>query len=133
MSIVRDYRDRDLRLYTDSGRVCRPLFIVKDGALVLTKNHVSLLEKKEIGWNQLLADGVVEYIDTEEEETALISMTPEDLVESKMRAMNGQPDLKKWTHCELHPSLMFGVSASTIPFPDHNQSPRNCYSASQSK
>ncbi|KAI3641373.1 hypothetical protein MIR68_000503 [Amoeboaphelidium protococcarum] len=133
VSIVRDYRDRELRLYTDSGRVCRPLFIVKDGALVLTKNHVRLLEKKEIGWNQLLADGVVEYIDTEEEETALISMTPEDLVESKMRAMNGQPDLKKWTHCELHPSLMFGVSASTIPFPDHNQSPRNCYSASQSK
>lgn len=32
-----------------------------------------------------------------------------------------------YTHCEIHPSMILGVCASIIPFPDHNQSPRNCY------
>ena len=32
-----------------------------------------------------------------------------------------------FTHCEIHPSMILGVCASIIPFPDHNQSPRNTY------
>ena len=34
---------------------------------------------------------------------------------------------------EIHPSTIFGVLASCIPFPDHNQSPRNCYQCAQGK
>ena len=37
------------------------------------------------------------------------------------------------THCEVHPSLILGVCASIIPFPDHNQSPRNTYQSAMGK
>jgi len=47
-------------------------------------------------------------------------------------------DLKKkkdapYTHCEIHPSMILGVCASIIPFPDHNQSPRNTYQSAMGK
>jgi len=38
-----------------------------------------------------------------------------------------------YTHCEVHPSLILGVCASIIPFPDHNQSPRNVYQSAMGK
>ena len=42
-------------------------------------------------------------------------------------------DLSKFTHCEIHPSSIFGILASCIPFPDHNQSPRNTYQCAMGK
>ena len=39
----------------------------------------------------------------------------------------------KYTHCEIHPSTIFGILASCIPFPDHNQSPRNTYQSAMGK
>lgn len=59
---------------------------------------------------------MVEYIDTLEEETVMLAMTPDDLQEDK-----GQAYCSTYTHCEIHPSMMLGVCASIIPFPDHNQ------------
>ena len=38
-----------------------------------------------------------------------------------------------YTHCEIHPSMILGVCASIIPFPDHNQSPRNTYQSAMGK
>ena len=32
-----------------------------------------------------------------------------------------------WTHSEIHPAMILSICASIIPFPDHNQSPRNTY------
>lgn len=64
----------------------------------------------------MVANGVVEYIDTLEEETVMLAMTPDDLQEDK-----GQAYCSTYTHCEIHPSMMLGVCASIIPFPDHNQ------------
>ena len=40
---------------------------------------------------------------------------------------------KKYTHVEIHPSTIFGLLASCIPFPDHNQSPRNTYQCAMGK
>ena len=34
---------------------------------------------------------------------------------------------------EIHPSTIFGVLASCIPFPEHNQSPRNTYQCAMGK
>ena len=55
----------------------------------------------------------MEYIDCLEEETVMIAMTPEELRESSY--------CSTYTHCEIHPSMILGVCASIIPFPDHNQ------------
>lgn len=161
VSLVRDIRDREFKIFTDAGRVCRPLFVVNNdpaspnpGSLVLTKEHVAKLEEdkeigatmdaaekeeKEMGWQGLIKKGVVEYVDAEEEETIMIVMTPEDLdISRQLQAGFALPeanpeDINKrvkapmnptahtWTHCEIHPSMILGICASIIPFPDHNQ------------
>ena len=38
-----------------------------------------------------------------------------------------------YSHCEIHPSTIFGILASCIPFPEHNQSPRNTYQCAMGK
>ena len=82
VSMVRDIQDREIRIYTDAGRICRPLLIVENCKLLLKKRHVDMLKQREylnFSWQELVATGVVEYIDTLEEETAMIAMSPEDL------------------------------------------------------
>lgn len=76
-------------------------------------------------WQELVGSGVVEYIDTLEEETVMIAMSPDDLRQEKEYAY-----CTTYTHCEIHPAMILGVCASIIPFPDHNQSPRNTYQVS---
>ena len=125
VSIVRDIAAKEVRVYTDAGRICRPLFIVQDQQLVIKKHHIMQLqgvnpEMKKLTWTDLLMEGVVEYIDTEEEETTMIAMEPKDLYSEDSYSST-------YTHCEIHPSMILGVCASIIPFPDHNQSPRNTY------
>lgn len=125
VSMIRDIRDREIRIYTDAGRICRPLLIVEGGQLLLKKNHVNLLKDREFNnfsWQILVASGVVEYIDTLEEETVMIAMSPDDLHQDRLGAY-----CTTYTHCEIHPAMILGVCASIIPFPDHNQSPRNTY------
>ncbi|KAI0669738.1 DNA-dependent RNA polymerase II second largest subunit [Trametes maxima] len=161
VSVVRDIRERELRLYTDAGRVCRPLFIVENQQLLLQKKHIENLVrgKEEAGkedpaviykWDNLIKDGVIELLDAEEEETVMICMTPEDLENSRLQAAGTDPhandgevdpsarlkaptNAHTWTHCEIHPSMILGVCASIIPFPDHNQSPRNTYQSAMGK
>src|ERR1700710_1656864 len=57
-----------------------------------------------------------------EEETVMIAMSPDDLNQDQKYAY-----CATYTHCEIHPAMILGICASIIPFPDHNQSPRNCY------
>lgn len=140
VSVVRDIREKELRIYTDSGRVCRPLFVVEKEKLLIKPEQVARLrDEKDIPggycWDDLFKDGVVELLDAEEEETVMICMSPDDLdsgssgqiyhttdnmddpssrVKTVIRAGN-------WSHCEIHPSMILGVCASIIPFPDHNQ------------
>uniref|UniRef100_A0A0D3BKU1 DNA-directed RNA polymerase subunit beta n=1 Tax=Brassica oleracea var. oleracea TaxID=109376 RepID=A0A0D3BKU1_BRAOL len=129
VSVVRDIRLKELRIYTDYGRCSRPLFIVDNQRLLIKKKDIYALQQRvsaeEDGWHQLLANGYIEYIDTEEEETTMISMT--------INALPEEAYSDTYTHCEIHPSLILGVCASIIPFPDHNQSPRNTYQSAMGK
>ncbi len=47
--------------------------------------------------------------------------------------MSRQGYSNTYTHCEIHPSMILGICASIIPFPDHNQSPRNTYQSAMGK
>ena len=47
VSMVRDIRDREIRIYTDAGRICRPLLIVENQKLLLKKSHIDQLKEKE--------------------------------------------------------------------------------------
>ena len=76
--------------------------------------------------NVKLNDSVIEYIDPLEQNFSLVSMTPEKLYSK-------DPNLYKYTHCEIHSSLMLSPSALQIPFPEHSQYPRNVFSCQQTK
>ncbi len=150
VAIVHDIKGREVRIHTDLGRICRPLFVVgTDQKLAIKKHHILKLyetrslgystkshdeededddEQKPYAWIDLFKDGLVELIDTEEEETSMIAMKPTDLGLPKEEAYS-----TTYTHCEIHPSLILGVCASIIPFPDHNQSPRNTYQSAMGK
>merc|ERR1719510_2913831 len=132
VSMIRDIRDREIRIMTDAGRICRPLLIVEDCKLLIKRRHIDMLKEREFNnfqWHDLVASGVVEYIDTMEEETTMIATSPEALHPGD----DGSCYCRTWTHCEIHPAMILGVCASIIPFPDHNQSPRNTYQSAMGK
>lgn len=92
--------------------------VIVSSAMALSAHVTFLLISEQIPtsrWQDLVANGVVEYIDVNEEESVMVAMTPEDLVDK------GQIYCSTYTHCEIHPSMILGVCASIIPFPDHNQ------------
>jgi DNA-directed RNA polymerase II subunit RPB2 len=76
---------------------------------------------------QFGSEGVIEYIDTNEVNNCYYAMTLDDL------EMEHAPYNNKFTHCEIYPGLILGAVASVIPFPDDNQSPRNCYQCAMGK
>ena len=121
---------KELWLTTEAGRVIRPVYyapaireIAADKTGTLKKQVLDIKE-----WNQLLfwetptEKHLFEYLDAGESEGAYIAMDYEACVKDP-----------SYTHCEIHPSVIFGTAASGIPFPDHNQSPRNAYQCAMGK
>lgn len=115
---------KELWITSEAGRVIRPVYyaptireIAADKTGTLKQQ---ILDIKE--WNQLLfwetptEKHLFEYLDAGESEGAYIAMDYDTCVKDN-----------SYTHCEIHPSVIFGTAASGIPFPDHNQSPRNAY------
>ena len=130
-SITFDYKLREIRVCNDSGRLTRPLLRVKDKSILLNHAIMKQLNNSELVWDNLLTssklpESVIEYIDPEEQSWALIATKPKDIIVKS-------DNIYKYTHCEIHPSTIFGVLASCIPFPEHNQSPRNTYQCAQGK
>lgn len=130
-SIVFDYKKNEIRVCNDGGRLTRPLLRVKNNDILVKKEYVNQLNNNTLRWDDLLTncridDAIIEYIDPEEQSWSMISMKPSD-----MKADADQ--IKRYTHCEIHPSTIFGVLASCIPYPEHNQSPRNTYQTAQAK
>ena len=131
-SIVFDYKLLEIRICNDGGRLTRPVLRVKDNKAIIDKTITDMLVSKEITWNDLLTncklqESVIEYIDPEEQNLAMIGMT------SKNKYLQNVDSKFNYTHCEIHPSTIFGVLASCIPFPDHNQAPRNTYQCAMAK
>ena len=130
-SIVFDYKNRELRICNDGGRLIRPVLRVKDNQIILDNKTVDSIKREELEWNDLLTDcrtksSVIEYIDPEEQSFSMIAMKPQEINKDKQF-------IYKYTHCEIHPSTIFGILASCIPYPDHNQSPRNTYQSAMGK
>ena len=127
-SIIFDYSKKEICVCNDAGRLARPILRVKDKKLILTPDIINKINKHELKWDDLvnttkLDDSIIEYIDPAEQNTSLIAMKPNVL-------STGHPN---YTHCEIHPSTIFGILASCIPFPEHNQSPRNTYQCAMGK
>ena len=132
-SIIFDIKNLEIRICNDGGRLTRPLLRVRDNKVLITKEIIDRLVSKELSWNDLLTncrldEAVVEYIDPDEQNLAMIAMKCKN---AYLHDIIGQKF--NFTHCEIHPSTIFGIVASCIPFSEHNQAPRNTYQSAQSK
>jgi DNA-directed RNA polymerase II subunit RPB2 len=126
-SIVLNYKTKEIFITNEYGRLLRPLFKVRDNKLLITKEMIHKIETGELVWDDLLVsikieESVIEYVDPFEQSACMIAIKP----------INIQKGFH-YTHCEIHPSTIFGVIASCIPFPEHNQSPRNTYQSAMGK
>ena len=130
-SIVFNIKQKEIRICNDAGRLIRPILRVKDNNVIMTNSIANKIKNNDLNWNDLLTDcnipdSVIEYIDPEEQSYSMIAMKPNELYKSNQY-------IYRYTHCEIHPSTIFGILASCIPFPDHNQSPRNTYQSAMGK
>lgn len=124
-----------IHVNTEAGRMCRPLHIIDNGKEMRLRN---ILDTKNMSWQDYKdrkqfihfiaplqddEEGFIEYMDVEEIDNTMLAMNASDL----QKSIKGTTLPPKYTHMEIHASLMNGVLAASIPFMDHNQSPRNCY------
>lgn len=130
-----DIRKQLVYIFTDAGRMVRPLMIVEDNKTCMTLEVAEALRSGAIQWLNLFTTNnpsgkaIVEYIDSMESDGIMIAMSPRDLEENKKT----NPTYMKYTHMEIHPTTMFASSTATLPFAEHNQSPRVVYGCAQSK
>jgi DNA-directed RNA polymerase subunit B len=104
----------------DEGRIRRPLIIIQEGKPLLKARHIRNIQTGRWQWSDLVREGLLEYLDAEEEENAYIAIDQTSIAEEH-------------THMEICNYAILGVTASIIPFPEHNQSPRNTYQAAMAK
>ena len=131
-SIIFNYNTLEIRICNDSGRLTRPVLRIKNNKAIITTEIIDKLVSKELSWNDLLTnckldESVIEYIDPEEQNFAMIAMKSKN---SYLQDINAY---FQYTHCEIHPSTIFGVLASCVPYPEHNQAPRNTYQCAMGK
>jgi hypothetical protein len=172
-SISFSYETNIIYIYTDNGRLTRPIFYrdmkMEDNGKIsygkISYDHGTIkdiIDSRKYTWTQVISGfekkkdeqfnirnnilydvnelypeyktldtllemfeknrAIIDYLDTSEEESALISTKPADLKTNKY-----------FTHCEIDPSLIFGVMGNSIIYPEANQFPRNCFSCGQSR
>jgi DNA-directed RNA polymerase III subunit RPC2 len=109
-----------VHIATDEGRICRPYIIVKNGEAKIKATHLRLLQAGKATFDDFLTRGIVEYLDVNEENDALVALEEKDITKAS-------------THVEIEPFTILGAVAGLIPFPHHNQSPRNTYQCAMGK
>ena len=119
-SSANDNATRRLYISCNAGRVLRPLAVVKDGKVLVTNEIIEKINKKFLSWTDLLYMGMIELVDANEEENCYVAIESSLLDNSH-------------THLEIFASAILGVGASIIPYPEHNQSPRNTYESAMAK
>ncbi|ULT99696.1 hypothetical protein L3Y34_000764 [Caenorhabditis briggsae] len=120
VSVSRSMTNRSVFISSDGGRLCRPYIIVRHGKPMLTETHVQELKEGKRIFEDFVDDGIVEYLDVNEMNDALIAV-----YENEIGA--------ETTHLEIEPFTLLGVCAGLIPYPHHNQSPRNTYQCAMGK
>ncbi|MBI2628675.1 DNA-directed RNA polymerase subunit B'' [Candidatus Pacearchaeota archaeon] len=98
-------------IYGDTGRVLRPLVIADNRVPRLREEHIEKIKKGELKWDDLIKQGVIEYIDASEEENAFV-------------ALNNSELNSEHTHMEIDRVAFLGPITSLVSFGNHDQSSR---------
>ena len=168
-SISFDYEHNEINIYTDAGRLTRPVYYIDNNEKSYDrKNVLELIQEEKLSWQQIVSGfkkkgdelfnfkfnkvyeinelysdlqtenlkqmnsgvyntlqkykAIIDYLDTAEEESALIANQSDDIKKNKY-----------YTHVEIDPSLILGVMGNLIIYPEHNPVTRNSFSCGQSK
>ena len=168
-SISFDYEHNEINIYTDAGRLTRPVYYIDNNEKSYDRKGIlELIQEEKLSWQQIVSGfkkkedelfnfksnkvyeinelysdlqiesvkhmngevyntlqkykSVVDYLDTAEEESALIANQSDDNKKNKY-----------YTHVEIDPSLILGVMGNLIIYPEHNPVTRNSFSCGQSK
>ncbi|ODV80085.1 DNA-directed RNA polymerase III [Suhomyces tanzawaensis NRRL Y-17324] len=124
VSIYTNTHQRAVHIATDGGRICRPLIIVENNIPRVKAHHLFKLQNGDWDFDDFLSHGLVEYLDVNEENDSLIALYEKDLEENAANQV---------THLEIEPFTVLGAVAGLIPYPHHNQSPRNTYQCAMGK
>lgn len=119
VSIYPNHHQRCVLIASDGGRVCRPYIIVENGVPLVSSEHIQMLSRG-MEFEDFLKQGLVEYLDVNEENDSNIALYESDIDSST-------------THLEIEPFTILGVCAGLVPYPHHNQSPRNTYQCAMGK
>ncbi|XP_076354382.1 RNA polymerase III subunit RpIII128 isoform X2 [Tachypleus tridentatus] len=120
VSIFSNHTHRCVYIASDGGRLCRPYIIVKEGLPVVTQAHLEELCCGVRQFEDFIHDGLIEYLDVNEENDSIVALYQTSISEET-------------THLEIEPFTLLGVCAGLIPYPHHNQSPRNTYQCAMGK
>jgi DNA-directed RNA polymerase subunit B' len=101
----------EVKIESTKGRAIRPMIVVKYGIPLLTEAHLKQLEKGEMGWNDLVSHGIIEYLDAAEEENTFIALSKEELT-------------SEHTHLEISPSTILGLVTSLVPYANYGPGAR---------
>jgi DNA-directed RNA polymerase III subunit RPC2 len=123
ISIFVNHHHSTIQIATDEGRICRPLIVVEAGKSKVTTRYLKSLRQGSMDFDDFLARGLVEYLDVNEENDSNIAM-----YETGEQGINSTT-----THLEIEPFTILGAVAGLIPYPHHNQSPRNTYQCAMGK
>jgi DNA-directed RNA polymerase beta subunit len=113
VEIKRDKQHKEVRIFSDAGRILRPLLVVENLKCItkLNAGSYSLME--------LMQQNIIELIGAEEEEDIQCACGIRDLFSGDKKE-----GLLYYTHCELDPSFLLGLSCGIIPFANHNAAKR---------
>lgn len=145
-TIYWDFINDEINLWVDVGRIIRPLLIVYstedphpkdkkhkgkskvkfDQHIKLTAKHLNDLYAGVITISHLVEEGVIEYINPEEQQTLLLAQSYDHLLSDRGNK------LLQYTHCDI-PQSIVGIAALTSPYSPHNQLARVCFQTNQVK
>jgi DNA-directed RNA polymerase II subunit RPB2 len=150
-TIFWDTSINEVEFWLDVGRLTRPLLIVdsnieeydqslrdihdkKENAkridfvqnIRLLPEHITKLRNKEITFNNLLEEGIVEYIAPEEQENCLIAESIDELFKNKGNVT------MRYTHCDIEQAIL-GLAALMSPYGNHTQPARITHSTNHAR
>ncbi|KAK5120067.1 DNA-directed RNA polymerase III subunit [Meristemomyces frigidus] len=120
VSIYINHHHNGVHIATDEGRICRPLIVVEKGKSKVTTRFLESLRRGTMDFDDALSRGIVEYLDVNEENDSNIAVYEDAITQHT-------------THLEIEPFTILGAVAGLIPYPHHNQSPRNTYQCAMGK
>lgn len=120
VSIYINHHHHAVHIATDDGRICRPAVVVERGRPRVRTAHLAALRTGQMEFDDFLAQGLVEYLDVNEENDSNMAVYERDINANT-------------THLEIEPFTLLGAVAGLIPYPHHNQSPRNTYQCAMGK